>query len=77
MSEQDRLSRAKRDFFTNPYFNVFVNVMREVAVKEVEGLRAAARAGDLGKIQYHTGLTDGIDRVITRLQNEQEDALSG
>tara|TARA_R110000823_G_scaffold1526_3_gene5893 strand:+ start:744 stop:989 length:246 start_codon:yes stop_codon:yes gene_type:complete len=72
---EDKLSRSRRDFFTNPYFEVMMGLLRIQAEKEVVGLRSAAREGEGGKIQYHTGITDGIDRAILRMSNEKKDAL--
>lgn len=71
MSEKDRLSRAKRDFITNPYFEVMLGLLQEVGEKEMVSMRAAAREGDLGKIQYHTGIVDGVERAVLRMANEQ------
>lgn len=77
MSEKDRLSRAKRDFITNPYFEVMLAELRKVGDKELASMRAAAREGDLGKIQYHTGIVDGVERAVLRMANERESENNG
>jgi hypothetical protein len=77
MSEKDRISRAKRDFITNPYFEVMLGLLQEVAEKEMVSMRAAAREGDLGKIQYHTGIVDGVERAVLRMDNEREPESNG
>ena len=73
--QQDRNLRYQRDFFTNPTFDEVIVLLREMEQKEVVSVRGAGQGGDISKVNYHTGIAEGVRRAILRLENEAGAAM--
>ena len=73
--QQDRNLRYQRDFFTNPTFDEVIALLREMEQKEVVSVRGAGQGGDISKVNYHTGIAEGVRRAILRLENEAGAAM--
>ena len=47
----------------------------EMEQKEVVSVRGAGQGGDISKVNYHTGIAEGVRRAILRLENEAGAAM--
>ena len=66
--------RARTDFYTNPCYNDLVTMLHEMKRSHTESIKAAGRDGDYTKMTLRTGIVDGIDLCIMRMENERKDA---
>ena len=75
-SAQAARKRHKIDFFTNPAFSEMLQVLFEIEQREVAAMRGAGQGGDVSKVNYHTGIAEGVLRARKRMESEAQSVLN-
>jgi hypothetical protein len=72
---EERETRYRRDWFTNPTFKDYVERLEEMHRKEEATLKGFARGDSITKINHQQGVVDGIERVQAMLEQMNREAL--
>ena len=67
--------RSKRDLVTNVAYEDLMGEVVEMIRCEMERLAIDSQEGDLGKIQFQSGLVEGGKRALARMKNYRSAAL--
>ena len=68
-------ARSKRDLVTNSSYETLMVEVGEMIFTETERLKLDSRESDLGKIQFQSGIVEGVERALKRMQSFRAAAL--